>query len=130
MGWGPSRIYGICIDPRSGKILLVKNRRLKWGLPGGHKYPNQGELKTIRREFYEETGLTIWAPKPDDLFDYNNNGSLSLFVVVRMSGERKLREKFPQNGDIVEARWCSPDCLPQPLKGEHGRVIEKYLAKR
>jgi len=54
-------IYGIYISNK--KILLVQdNKSNKWELPGGGKIESETDYKCLKREFFEETGLTVSKP--------------------------------------------------------------------
>lgn len=54
----PLTVKGVCLDDE-GRVLLCRNYRDEWELPGGR--PQRGEQfpACLRREVLEETGLTI-----------------------------------------------------------------------
>src|SRR3989344_2859701 len=52
-----TRVYGICIQ--GDQILLVKDESKMWDFPGGGVEEGETEKEALRREFLEETGLTI-----------------------------------------------------------------------
>lgn len=54
-------IYGVYIS--SKKILLVQDSKSnQWELPGGGKIESETDYKCLKRECFEETGLTISKP--------------------------------------------------------------------
>ena len=48
---------GIVINP-AGKVLLVQEYGVYWGLPRGHIKKNELPVKAAVREIYEETGVS------------------------------------------------------------------------
>jgi ADP-ribose pyrophosphatase YjhB (NUDIX family) len=54
----PVSVKGVCGDVQ-GRVLLCRNHRGEWELPGGR--PQRGEVfsDTLRRELREETGLEV-----------------------------------------------------------------------
>ena len=42
-----------------GKVLLVKNPRCEWELPGGRSEPGEDHTKTLSREFAEELSVQV-----------------------------------------------------------------------
>lgn len=54
-------IYGIYISNK--KVLLVQDSKSnKWELPGGGKIELETDYKCLKREYFEETNLTINKP--------------------------------------------------------------------
>ncbi|MEP1088100.1 NUDIX hydrolase [Algoriphagus sp.] len=56
-----TRVNGVLIE--EGKILMVKhlmgNNKVLWSVPGGGMHYGQNAEANLKREFFEETGLTI-----------------------------------------------------------------------
>jgi len=46
---------------QDGAVLLLRNERGEWDLPGGRPEPGEDERATVEREVREETGLTVRA---------------------------------------------------------------------
>ncbi len=44
---------------RDGAVLLGRNDRSEWELPGGRLEPGEGVADALRREMLEETGLAV-----------------------------------------------------------------------
>ena len=44
---------------KSGELLVVKDNKWGWNLPGGRIEPNETPEKAIKREVFEETNLTL-----------------------------------------------------------------------
>ena len=51
-------IKGVLFD-RAGRVLLCRNDRGEWELPGGRPERDEGDAACLRREIWEETGLDV-----------------------------------------------------------------------
>lgn len=88
------------------------------GLPTG--YANKGEKfeDTVAREVAEETGLTV---KVGRLVTLTSGYRLRVEVAYEATvtgGQLKI-DKF----EVLEAKWVSPNNLPQGLLESHRRLI-------
>ncbi|QGQ98707.1 NUDIX domain-containing protein [Paenibacillus psychroresistens] len=65
-------VYGICIQ--EGKILLINKvggpYTNRYDLPGGRVEPNEPLAQALRREFKEETGISITVIENIGVLDY------------------------------------------------------------
>lgn len=98
---------------QAGEVLLVLLSYGKggWQFPGGGMGRGEDPLAAARREFVEETGLSLAHARllgvcREDLF-----GALNLVSLVagRAEGEPEVDGR-----EVVEARWFAPDVLPEP----------------
>lgn len=53
----PVSVKGVLLD--RGRVLLARNDRSEWELPGGRLEPGEDLATAVRREFAEETGLDV-----------------------------------------------------------------------
>lgn len=117
-------VTGVVRDPE-GNVLLLRHRfwpqHRPWGLPTG--YANKGEPfeETVVREVAEETGLTV---KVGRLVLLKSGYQLRVEVAyeAQVIGDR---EPTVDGFEVLEARWFSPDDLPQGLLEPHRRLIEQ-----
>jgi 8-oxo-dGTP pyrophosphatase MutT (NUDIX family) len=53
----PTSIKGVLLV--NGRVLLVKNPRCEWELPGGRSEPGEDQTETLSREFAEELSVQV-----------------------------------------------------------------------
>jgi len=87
------------IQNEEGQILLVKDKKWGWTLPGGKLERNETLEEAIKREVLEETGLTIKKKELAQLggkrmFSFNNQNWMGYFYWTnKYLGEIKIREQ-------------------------------------
>lgn len=62
----PVSVKGVLLI--DGQVLLVKNPRNEWELPGGRTDPGETHAQTLAREFAEELSIEVKASKPIDSY--------------------------------------------------------------
>ena len=78
---------------RNDKVLLLKNDR-GWDLPGGHMKQDENVINGLKREIFEETGLTITNPQ-----DLNMSHDNKEFYCVQLpTDDVKLSEEHTEYG--------------------------------
>ena len=65
----PVSIKGVLV--RDGRVLLVRNERDEWELPGGRIEDNETPEQTVTREIAEETGLPVTVAEILDSWMYH-----------------------------------------------------------
>ncbi|RCG27849.1 NUDIX domain-containing protein [Sphaerisporangium album] len=114
-------VTGIVRDV-DGNVLLLKHRfwpeGRQWGLPTG--CANKGETfeDTIVREVREETGLDVQVGR---LAHLRSGYKLRVEVAyeARVTGGTPRIDSL----EILEARWFTPDALPEGLQEGHRLLI-------
>ncbi|MEU0841373.1 NUDIX domain-containing protein [Streptomyces sp. NPDC005962] len=106
-----------------GQVLLLKHRMWPagrpWGLPTGYAIKNEEFPKTIVREVREETGLEV---VPGRLVQVVSGYKLRVeiaYEALHVGGNLKL-----DGFEILEARWFSPDALPEGMQESHVQLIK------
>lgn len=87
-------MYGstVCYLKKDNQILFLKFNK-KWGQvyapPGGKVDFNETPTECIKREFFEETGLTLIEPKLKGISYWKNSeeGLIFIYVADKYSGE-------------------------------------------
>ncbi|MEJ0000090.1 MAG: NUDIX hydrolase [Verrucomicrobiota bacterium] len=84
------------IQDAYGNVLLIQQANAKrlWSLPGGKVRRDESIKEALRREIFEEIGLTVVSARVVDLFDRPQRCSLAvLFQTKLRKGKLKLHPK-------------------------------------
>lgn len=107
-------VTGVVRDDE-GRVLLLRHRMWppdrQWGLPSGFAHKDEDFRHTVVREVKEETDLDVEA---DRLVMLNSGFRTRLEVAYEarlLGGDLRL-----DPSEILEARWCRPDDLPQGIQ--------------
>lgn len=135
------RVCGICIENNS--ILLTKHHNIGelgelWSPPGGGVNFNESVEDSLKREFYEETGLEITVNKflcVNEFHSGNLHAIELFFEVKRQNGSLKTGVDPELNADqqiIKEVKFVTfEDLMVIPDKKRHnilqGSVNEEYV---
>lgn len=109
-------VRGICFNPETNSILLVKHTYSEgWVLPGGGVEVGESMLTAIKRELSEETGLKCKSAKVLDV--YQNSSISKRDHVVIYIVEDWLEEQAHERPklEIAETAWFSLGDLPEGL---------------
>lgn len=132
-------IYGVYL--KNKRLLMVKDRLSgKWELPGGGIEKNEDFLKSLKREFYEETGLIVLDEKltsknliystSELFFDINSNEAWKtkrgFFFISHAIGSLKTQGN---KKDIVQVRLFPLKNLPlNQVSQTVQKVLNKFLS--
>jgi 8-oxo-dGTP diphosphatase len=115
-------ITGVVRDD-AGRVLLLRHRMWpegrQWGLPTGYARAGEDFGQTVVREVREETGLEV---KPGRLVQLTSGYKLRIEVTYEarlVGGGEPTIDSF----EILEARWFSPDELPEGMQESHRHLI-------
>lgn len=122
------------ITDSENRVLLQKRKNGLWGLPGGLMDLGESYEETVKREVYEETGMTlleydlmnVYSGK--DQFVTEQNGDqyyavVAVFIVHKYSG--KLVIDYEESLDM---RFFSMSQLPEELTARSVTFLEDYEA--
>lgn len=114
MSLWPVSIKGVVL--RDGHVVLLRNEREEWELPGGKLDPGESPTECVRREFAEELGLSVVAHAILDSWVYDVLPDVSVLVITYGCLER-VRADIRLSMDHPEFRWFALselDGLPMP----------------
>jgi len=112
---------------KKGRVLLVKNRRGRWTLPGGRATQTEKLRETARREVMEETGLKV-VLKDRISGDHVRHHRRPCNRCVVFEASIKKGEPRPRR-EIVEVAWVKLDKAPKKLRSFRRKEIRRILAK-
>ncbi|MET8902883.1 NUDIX domain-containing protein [Streptomyces sp. NPDC004538] len=114
-------VTGVVRDDE-GRVLLLKHRMWppgrQWGLPSGFARKGEDFRETVVREMREETALDVEVGRLVML----NSGlrtRLEVAYEARLLGGELRIDPF----EILEARWCRPDELPEDSQPVCGPLV-------
>lgn len=75
----PVSVKGVVI--RGGRVVLLRNEREEWELPGGRLEPGESPEECLRREVWEELGLSVGVAALLHAWTYPVQKKREVFVV-------------------------------------------------
>lgn len=121
-------VKGVCLDS-TGRVLLCRNWRAEWELPGGR--PEIGERldHCVEREFREETGLAVQARNVIDAYAFEvQEGAWVDVLVYGCSPQSPVAPIVsPEHQTVawLDAAEIEADELP----AGYGRAIKEWRAR-
>lgn len=111
------------IRNEKGEVLLVKKRGLDlWGFPAGAIEPNETVEQAMKREIFEETGITASVIKLRGIYsspaiDYvYENGDAVHPIVLFFDCQIKKHKQFKGSDEISELKYFALDNLPKNMR--------------
>jgi ADP-ribose pyrophosphatase YjhB (NUDIX family) len=114
-------VGGIVFDDQ-GRVLLIRRgqppAKGQWSLPGGRMEPGETMQQTCRREYWEETGLSIRVGPVVALVERRIEGFHYVIVDFLAELESTGDVKPQAAGDALDAQWIPlADMANYPLVG-------------
>jgi 8-oxo-dGTP pyrophosphatase MutT (NUDIX family) len=76
----PTSIKGVLL--LDGRVLLVKNSRDEWELPGGRGEAGEGHARTLEREFSEELSVDVVIADQIDSYLFEVIPGRHVFIIT------------------------------------------------
>ena len=111
------------------RVVLVKNPRGEWELPGGRADAGENHAQTLAREFAEELAVTVSVGQLVDTYDFEVIPGRRVTIVTY--GCTLTGEFAPRLSDEHTAHCLWPvDALAQiDLPAGYRRSVEKWAAR-
>ncbi|MFO7544472.1 MAG: NUDIX domain-containing protein [Trueperaceae bacterium] len=128
----PLATVGALVEGPSGRVLLVRTRKWRgtWGVPGGKIAYGETMVAALRREFEEETGLTLHDVRPGPLQEAVLSDEFHVpahFVLLNFFA-RTHDEVVYLNEEAQDYAWVPPrEALSMPLNSFTRVLVEAYL---
>lgn len=102
------------IQREDGLVLAVSRRNQPnvWGLPGGKLDPGETSFDALKREVFEETGISVTAGKPVYERQDADLGKVIYFNQIVYEGLATQQE------DGIDVAWVKPKLLSTGPFGE------------
>lgn len=133
------KVHTVCFD-ETNKILLVHHRQWSiWGLPGGTLESGETYEETIRRECFEEGGITIKNITPFSIYTTKSKNDIdisSLLVITEV--DKKNTFTFDPAGSVTKILWSESETaltmieqrpLRQKILSDALNAIKRYANK-
>jgi 8-oxo-dGTP diphosphatase len=116
-----------------GQILLVRRNgqpgKGLWALPGGFIEMKESPADAARREIKEECGIAAHEPSLVDII-YQESAFFDVSILIIGYSFASFEGAPCPGDDAGEVRFYSLDDLPRLAFESHGRMIQRFLARR
>ncbi|MBF6611785.1 MAG: NUDIX hydrolase [Chloroflexi bacterium] len=121
-------VMGLVRDEQGNVLLLRHTYRggRPWGLPGGGLKPGEMLEECLRREIREEVGIEVEIDALLSLSSHRNRRVVDMIFACHPAGGETL-DNFKSNAEIDEARFFTPDGLPQAITSGQVKLVRMAL---
>jgi len=123
----PVSIKGVLL--LDARVVLVKNPRDEWELPGGRADAGEAHAQTLSREFAEELSLEIAVEAPIDSYLFEVIPGRHVQIVTygcRLTGEFRPRISDEHTGHCL---WPVDRLSEINLPAGYRRSVEKWAGR-
>jgi 8-oxo-dGTP pyrophosphatase MutT (NUDIX family) len=122
----PISIKGVLLIDR--RVLLLKNSRDGWELPGGRAEPGENHAETLSREFAEELSLDVRMSAPIDSYLFEVISGHHVFIITY--GCMLIGKFEPRISDehTEHCLWSVERLSELSLPVGYRRSIQRWLA--
>jgi len=101
----PISVKGIMVNSQ-GKILLLKNGRELWELPGGRIEEGEQPEDALKREVQEELGIEITIKRLNDTWIYEVQKE-QYILIITFEAAYESAEAIRLNEEHIDMGWFS-----------------------
>jgi 8-oxo-dGTP diphosphatase len=91
--------YTICFIQKDDQLLMLYRMKApnfhKWNGVGGKIELGENPLHSVKREVWEETGLTIMDPTYRGVVSWNNGAGMHVYTAIQFDGQLTPSEEGP-----------------------------------
>jgi len=123
----PVSIKGVLL--LDGRVVLVKNPRDEWELPGGRVDAGEAHAQTLSREFAEELAINVCVGEAIDSYLFEVIPGKHVLIVTygcTLSGEFKPRISDEHTGHCL---WPVERLAEINLPAGYRRSVEKWAGR-
>ncbi len=107
------------------KVVLLKNERGEWDLPGGKLMRNETFIDCLKREVKEELSIHIEVNELIDTLNINVANKIDVIVLVYSCKSNAKTSDLKLSGENFDLGFFSYDHLPkQSISKEYLQLIE------
>ncbi|SDR05573.1 NUDIX hydrolase [Thermostaphylospora chromogena] len=101
-------VAGVIVDDRGRVLLTQRADNDQWQAPGGVLELDEGITDGLRREVFEETGLTVEPVALTGVYKNMARGIVALVFRCRPTGGQ-----LAINDEVKRFHWATPDEVPR-----------------
>jgi 8-oxo-dGTP diphosphatase len=117
-------VVGLVMD-EEGRVLLLRHTYRpgrEWGLPGGGLTLHESLEDCLRREIREETGMRVKVGTLLSAAAHFDRRLVDMIFACHPAPGETL-DNFRPNAEIAEARFFSPNALPDAMSRSQRRLV-------
>ena len=124
----PVSVKGVII--RESRVVLLRNERDEWELPGGKLEPGESPEQCVVREIAEELGLEVSAAEILDSWVYEIASAVHVLIVTYGCVERSEREAV-RSDEHQDLAWLPlPDLASARMPEGYKRSVRCWAERR
>ncbi|WP_051265127.1 NUDIX domain-containing protein [Nakamurella lactea] len=114
------------------RVLLARNPRGEWELPGGRPEAGESERTAVAREVTEETGQLVWVDQLVDRFDLvipdiiDTSGAPAVVEIAAYACHLAARRPLRLSAEHGQLAWLPVVALPDSVPAGYVAVIVSH----
>ena len=118
----------VILTNEQGEVLLLRQPRGVYGIPGGIVDPGETPPAAAVREAREEIGVKVELDFIIGTYLLTGGGWPDIFASVYKARILQGAPHAHDTDEVLEILWCRPDALPSPIVPDAEAAISDFLA--